>query len=294
MTSKQTLLVTGATGHMAAMLLPALEEKFAIRTVTEDLSVSDHQSLAPLFEGVDSVLHLAYHKSSPTHVYDPTVPQIEKFDDEFLNIRMAQNIYRCSFDAGIKRIVVASSNHATDWYENALIHTNKRDMVTPEETPLADNFYGWSKIAYESLGFVYACGSLGRSMEVVHVRIGAPREIDAAAYSADEPAAPQLGPAFQTGLTRYKRDLGAWLSKRDAQQLFLRSLTVENINDQYGVPFLIVYGISNNTRAFWSLINAREILGYEPQDDSEVQYATDIQRLLTGPTAHVRGGRVGA
>lgn len=294
MTSKQTLLVTGATGHVAAMLRPALEEKFDLRTVIEDLSVSDHQSLAPLFEGVDFVLHLAYHKSSPTHVYDPTVRQIEKFDDEFLNIRMAQNVYRCSFDAGVKRVVVASSNHATDWYENALIHSNKRDIVTPEETPLADNFYGWSKIAYESLGFVYACGTLGRSMEIVQVRIGAPRDIDAGTYSADEPAAPQPGPSYQTGMTRYKRDLGAWLSKRDAQQLFLRCLTTENIQNQYGVPFLIVYGISNNTRSFWSLTNARQVLGYEPQDDSEVQYAADIQRLLTGPMAHVRGGKVGA
>ena len=43
-----------------------------------------------------------------------------------------------------------------------------------------------------------------------------------------------------------------------------------------------MYGISgNNTRAFWSLVSAREVFGYRPQDDSEIRYAEDIRRLLT-------------
>jgi len=37
-----------------------------------------------------------------------------------------------------------------------------------------------------------------------------------------------------------------------------------------------------NTRAFWSIANARRIIGYDPEDDSE-GYAADIQRLLIGP-----------
>jgi nucleoside-diphosphate-sugar epimerase len=35
-------------------------------------------------------------------------------------------------------------------------------------------------------------------------------------------------------------------------------------------------------------------LGYAPRDDSEVAYATDVRRLLTGPRARARGGRLGA
>ena len=35
------------------------------------------------------------------------------------------------------------------------------------------------------------------------------------------------------------------------------------------------------TRApFWSLANARKVLGYEPEDDSEVKFAKDIQGFL--------------
>jgi hypothetical protein len=46
------------------------------------------------------------------------------------------------------------------------------------------------------------------------------------------------------------------------------------------VPFHIFYGVSNNARKFWSITNARRVIGYEPQDDSEIRFAADIARLL--------------
>jgi uronate dehydrogenase len=36
-----------------------------------------------------------------------------------------------------------------------------------------------------------------------------------------------------------------------------------------GTRFGIYYGISGNTRAYWDLSNARQELGYDPQDDAE-------------------------
>jgi len=35
------------------------------------------------------------------------------------------------------------------------------------------------------------------------------------------------------------------------------------------VNYGIFYGISGNTRAYWDIRNARELLGYEPEDDAE-------------------------
>jgi hypothetical protein len=174
-------------------------------------------------------------------------------------------VYRFALEAGVRRVVVASSNHAADWYEQ-VIHPRQLDMIGPHVVPKSDNYYGWAKIAYEALGFTYACGAFGRKLEVVQVRIGAPREIDAN--------------AFQGRVGGYKRDLGAYISARDLQQLFVRSVETEHIEDEWGVPFQIFYGISNNTRAFWSIANARRIIGYEPEDDSETRYAGDIARLL--------------
>ena len=157
--------------------------------------------------------------------------------------------------------------------------------MEPYELPLSDNFYGWAKATYERLGFLFACGisdfadqsgderhvsssSAGRKMGVVMVRIGAPRELDISQFAA-RPAA-------------LKRELGAYISARDLTQLFIRAIEEPNIENQYGIPWQVVYGISNNTRAFWSLRSARDVLGYRPEDDSEVKYAKDIQDHLVG------------
>ena len=139
-------------------------------------------------------------------------------------------------------------------------------MIGPADLPRSDNYYGWAKIAYEALGWMYACGAFGRKLEMVQLRIGAPREIDAA--------------SFEGRLATFKRDLGAYISERDMQQLAVRALECGPLEDEWGVPFQIFYGVSNNTRAFWSITNARRLIGYAPEDDSEVRYASDISRLL--------------
>jgi hypothetical protein len=117
------------------------------------------------------------------------------------------------------------------------------------------------------MGFLYACGSLGRKLEVIQLRIVVPREIDADDF-IDEPP------------ERYVRELAGYISERDLQQLFCKSVETPDVEDQYGVPFHIFYGVSNNARKFWSITNARRVIGYEPQDDSEVRFAADIVRLL--------------
>ena len=57
-------------------------------------------------------------------------------------------------------------------------------------------------------------------------------------------------------------------------------IDAESIEDRYGVPFQIFYGVSDNARTFWSITNAREVVGYSPVDDSEVEFADDIARML--------------
>jgi hypothetical protein len=133
---------------------------------------------------------------------------------------------------------------------------------------------------------------LGRQLEVVPVRIGAPRDVAGWRYEG-ELAEQNAGPG-SSGLTNFKRDLGAWVSPRDLAQLFWRAIDVLDIADATGVPWLVIYGISGNTRAFWSLEDARRVLGYAPEDDSEIAYDEDIRRLLTGSAARASGGRVGA
>jgi nucleoside-diphosphate-sugar epimerase len=301
------VLVTGASGEIASQILPELRRRFELvlldvrptdrqgRPVADvrlaDLADTDRSRSQHHFEGVDTVVHLGY-KHPGSGDWGAGLAPLERFEGELLNVRMAQNVYRCALEAGARRVVMASSNHAADWYEHHLIHSRRREMVYPSELPLSDNLYGWAKAAYELLGFVYASGAFGRKLEVVQVRIGAPRDISGRHYEGAL-AEQHVGPEG-SGLANFKRDLGAWVSPRDLAQLFCRAIEAAEIGDVGGAPWLVVYGISGNTRAFWSLENARGVLGYAPQDDSEITYADDIRRLLTGPDAGTPGGRVGA
>jgi len=217
-------------------------------------------------------------------------PPIDRFDGEFVNVRMAQHVYRSAFDGGVRRVVMASSNHAADWYEHNLSTPGCGRSSLPRTCPVGQ-LLRLAKASYELLGFVYACGSLGRKLEVVQLRIGAPRDVSRRHYEGE--LNEQHVPPDGSGIDNFKRDLGAYISERDFCQLVQRSVEAPRIENEHGVPWLVAYGISNNTRAFWSLESARRVLGYDPVDDSEITYADDIRRVLTGPEARAPGGRVG-
>jgi hypothetical protein len=270
--NRQTVLITGATGYIAGQLLPALRERYNLRLVDVrdtdrdgnpvegvqilDLLTADRAEVERLFEGVDTIVHCGYIRPRPDHVYE----------DERRNVDLMQRVFDVALSTGVRRVVAASTNQAAKWYEQPY-YAGRRDRVTPEDYPRPDTFYGWAKAAYESLGFLYACGSLGRKLEVVMIRIVAPREIDAADF-ADQ------------SLALYLRDIAGYISERDLRQLFVRSIDTPDIEDPYGVPFHIFYGVSNNARTFWSITNAREVIGYTPEDDSEVRFAADIARMI--------------
>jgi len=273
--TKRSVLVTGATGYIAGLLLPALRERYELRltdtrstdrngqavdgVIIADLLGASASELASLVAGVDAIVHCAYHRPAGD---DPQA----QYDGERRNVDMMQRVYQLALSHGVRRVVAASTNQAAKWYEQPY-YAGLRDRVSPEDYPRPDNFYGWAKAAYETLGFLYACGSLGRKLEVVQLRIVAPREIDAGAF-AGKP------------LAHYLRDITGYISQRDLQQLFCKSIEAPDIADEYGVPFQIFYGVSNNARTFWSISNARKVIGYQPEDDSEARFAADIARML--------------
>ncbi len=280
------VLITGATGYVAGRLLPGLRERYDltlldVRSTTRDggtvegvqladLLRDDPETLRPFFRGQDSVIHLAFNSEPRTVTSGATVAAASAASNTFAaeraNIDLAHRVFQLAQEEGVRRVVMASSNHAADWYEH-LIHAGSLDVVRPDTYPKSDNWYGWAKACYEHMGFVFATGGAGRVVENIHLRIGAPREIDAASFTAEQTQG-------------YRRDLGAYLSARDLQQLVVKSIDTEQIEDEHGIPWQIFYGISNNTRAFWSLANARKVIGYAPQDDSEVLFADDIRRVL--------------
>jgi hypothetical protein len=278
--AKRRVVLTGASGYVAQRMFPELSERWDlvpidVRATTRegkpvpginvaDLTNPDRSAYRQHFKGADAVIHCGF-VSAPN--LDATTWQENgdaKFWAEHKNIALAYNVHRTALEEGVRRVVVCSSNHAADYYER-LIWAGKMEMVTPDMPPRSDNWYGWAKAAYELLGFVFATGKVeGKKQEVVEWRIGGPRD------DAD------LGQVKPGDLKVMHRGLGAYFSKRDQVQEAIRMVEAENIADEHGVPFLIVYGISGNTHRFWSIANARAKIGYEPQDDSQVNFADQI------------------
>jgi len=280
--ARRTIVVTGATGYVAQRMWAELNERFEvtgldIRTTTAageevpgvtacDLLAEDRSAYRGHFEGADTVVHCAW--VSPAAGMEGAYEASEdSFRAEYANVRLAYNVYMAALEAGVRRVVVASSNHAADFYER-LIWTERFDTVTPEMAPMSDNFYGWAKIAYEQLGFVFATGTIGdRALEMVQVRIGGPR--DTADLEACEPGE----------IRKMHRGLGAYWSRCDQAQLFIKSIEAPDIANEHGVPFQIFYGVSGNSHNFWSIANARRVVGYAPQDNSQVVFAERIAEL---------------
>lgn len=300
------VLVTGAAGHVATLAMPGMEGRHSLLLTdlkeparmpagagfrAMSLLEASDAKMAELFRGVDAVVHSAYVPSGQPDVYSPQPPQLDRFDAELANIRMAQRVYRFAFDAGVKRVVIVSSNHAADWYEHQQVHRLQRETVYPQDLPLSDNFYGWSKASYELLAYPYACGTFGRQLEMVMLRIGSPYPIDVSRYEPGSPA-PQSSLPRPGGPAAFKRALGAWLSDGDCAGLLRCAVEAPLALTAGSVPWVVAYGISDNTRAFWSLESARRVLGYNPQDDSEAVYADAVNRLLTARRP-AYGGRLG-
>jgi hypothetical protein len=280
--AKRRVVLTGAAGYVAQRMFRELSERWDLvpvdvrakdqtgatvpGLVVADLARPDRDEYRQHFRGADAVIHCGYVRAPGLDATTWQDNSDAKFWAEHQNVALAYNVFRTALEEGVRRVVVASSNHAADYYER-LVWAGKLDMVTPDMPPRSDNWYGWAKAAYELLGFVFATGQVGgRKLEVVQWRIGGPRDDDI----------DQVKPG---DIKVMHRALGAYLSRRDQVQQAIRMVETENIADEHGVPFLIVYGISGNTHRFWSLANAKARIGYAPEDDSQRNFADKIAAI---------------
>lgn len=238
MPAPRTVLLTGAAGgvgtRMRALLpgygyvlrpfdvVPLADEPTA---VTADLA--DRAALRRAVDGVDAIVHLAGIS------LESTFEKILK-----ANIEGTYHLYEAAREAGVRRIVFASSNHAVGYTPVPRgDHPLPADRLVPVDTARRpDTFYGLSKGFGEDLAQLYWDR---HGIETVSVRIGS---------CFPEPTNVRM--------------LSIWLSPADCARLLHAALTAEDVGHT------VVYGSSANTRLWWDLGPARA-LGYEPQDDSE-------------------------
>jgi len=227
----ERLLLTGAAGRIGSVLraglrgsadavrlmdIQPLEPETGEEVVQGD--VRDLEDVKPALAGCEAVVHLA------------GIPNEAEFEAILeANIRGTYNVFEAARLQRCRRVVFASSNHATGYYPVG-------EVVGPNAPVRPDSYYGVSKVFGETLGRLYHDRD---GLEVVCLRIG---------YFMPQPTMPN--------------HLWTWLSPRDAVQLVRCSLDAPNPG------FLVVYGASGNDRSWWRRDGWAEI-GYEPLDNSE-------------------------
>jgi len=229
------VLLTGAAGRIGTVLRNGLPELgWALRGLdvvdVPDLrpgeehrvaDVTDLDAVTAAVSGAAAVVHLAGHSGESTW---PAVSHA--------NIQGTYTVLEAARRTGVRRVVIASSNHATGF-------TTRPAQGLLTETgapPQPDTYYGVTKVAMEALGSLYADRY---GMDVVCLRIGS---------------------AFREPMSL--RMLATWLSPGDQVRLVDAALRAPSPG------FAVVWGVSANTRGWFDLTAARA-LGYRPQDDSE-------------------------
>jgi UDP-glucose 4-epimerase len=134
-----------------------------------DVSITDRETLAPLFEGVDYVFHQAALASVPRSVADP-------LSTHEANATGTLNVLIAARDAGVKRVIYAASSSA---YGDVDVDAQDETLSPHPLSP-----YGVSKLAGE-----YYCQSFTQvyGLETVALRyfnVFGPRQDETSQYSA--------------------------------------------------------------------------------------------------------------
>lgn len=228
---RSPVLLTGAAGSVGRLVRPRLKRLgWDVHSLDRDpgddpdimpIDILDPDALDAATAGCGAVVHLAGISG------EAPLPDLLR-----VNVAGTQTVLDAALRRGIRRVVLASSNHAVGFWTKP-----SEGVLDVDRRPRPDTFYGVSKVAAEALGQLY---SDRFGLEVVSLRIGSCR---------DEP--------------RSMRELSTWLSPDDATRLLDASLRGRVSGH------VVVYGISANSRGWWDLSGARA-LGYDPQDDAEV------------------------
>lgn len=228
----QRVLLTGAAGGIGRRMREVLAGAYPVLRVSDiaDLGparpgeevmpadLNNPADLAALVRDVDGIIHLG--GLSVEHDW----PDILK-----TNIDGAYRLFEAAYEAGVKRITFASSNHAIGFYPRGQI-------LDGTERPRADCRYGLSKVFGEGLAQYFADNY---GLGILSVRIG---------WCFEKPET--------------MRTLGSWVSIRDLTQLCRLGLDLPELHHE------IVFGISDNAASWWDNSRAKA-LGYKPQDSSD-------------------------
>ena len=244
----RSVLVTGMSGLIGRALRKQLEGRHDLRALNRSAveglpchraDIADLDAIAPAFAGVETVVHLA------AQVGNPGWESVQR-----QNVTGTYNVFEAARQAGVKRVVFASSGAAVSGIEADAPYS---DLVAGRYEGLAAwpmlthlsplrpaGLYGVSKVWGETLGRHY---SDSHKMSFLCVRIGR-------VHAEDRPLSP--------------RDFSVWCSQRDIVRLLERCVEAPE-----ALRYDIFFGASRNRWGYRDLEHPRAVLGWEPVDAAE-------------------------
>ena len=246
--AKSRVLVTGMSGLIGRAFRKQVEGRYDLRALNRSAveglpchqaDIADFGAIKPAFAGVETVVHLAAQVGNPA--WEAVLRH---------NITGTYNVFEAAREAGVKRVVFASSGATVSGYERdspyAEIAAGKYAGLTTwprltDESPMRPaGLYGASKVWGEALGRQY---SDAHGLSVICLRIGRVR-------AEDRPREP--------------REFAVWLSQRDVARMIERCITAPA-----AVRFDTFFVTSRNRWSYRDIAHARAVVGFEPVDVAE-------------------------
>jgi nucleoside-diphosphate-sugar epimerase len=128
--ARRRVVLTGAAGYVAQRMFAELSERWElvpidVRATTArgekvpglviaDLANPDRDAYREHFRGADAVVHCGYVRAPGLDATTWQNNSDAKFWAKHQNVALAYNVYRTALEEGVRRVVVASSNHAAD------------------------------------------------------------------------------------------------------------------------------------------------------------------------------------
>jgi uronate dehydrogenase len=231
----RSIVITGAAGRLGTFLRSSLEEISHSARLVDIVAPPKAAPGEPveIYQGsiTDPLLMDTVCQNSDAVVHLGGFPGDAPWPNlSEVNIGGTREVLEAARRQGVGRIVVASSNHAAGF------HLRGPEPLPDDVAPRPDSPYGVSKAAVEALCQFY---SVKHAMDIVCLRIGS-------CFEAPE----------------NHRMLSTWLSPADFVRLVRASLTTPRPG------FRLVWGVSANTRRWWSTAGG-DAIGFRPEDDAE-------------------------
>ncbi len=232
---RERIVVTGPGGRVGPHLCPLLRQSYALRLVDrEPLAVSADDEFVQLdIRHTDSLTSAFQGARAVVHL--AAISDEADFRSKLLpmNVDGVYSVFEAARLAGVPRVIFTST-------AQTVLHYGKDNWVTPDMPVRPWTIYACTKVFGEALARYYVDH---HRMSIICIRLAWFQNYDSELLHAPDAL------------------LTEWCSPRDCAQLITKAIESD-------LRFGIFFGVSNNTGRYWDISNARELLGYEPQDDA--------------------------